>query len=202
MRFAKTLKDEADKFRSQYLDSDDVKDKTVMPEDWRDYLCKEGDALGGPYIAAHVRRKDTLYARKNYVPSLDKLAKELKKKMKEYKVTKVFIASDGTQDEMEYLESILPGMFMFKPSKQQLKEFKMGGIAIIDQIICSHARYFTGSKESTFSFRIQDEREIMCFKKDRTFNRICSDTKEDSECEQPTRWKIVWHNDRELWFND
>ena len=38
-----------------------------------------------------------------------------------------------------------------------------GGIAIIDQLIASHAKYFIGSYESTFSFRIQEEREIMGF---------------------------------------
>jgi hypothetical protein len=40
---------------------------------------------------------------------------------------------------------------------------KDGGIAIIDQLIASHAKYFIGSYESTFSFRIQEEREIMGF---------------------------------------
>ena len=77
----------------------------------------------------------------------------------------------------------------------------MGGIAIIDQILCSHAKWFVGSKESTFSFRIQDEREIMCFAKDATFNRLCSENPGD-DCEQPTRWKIVWDSDKEIWDRD
>ena len=198
MRFAQDLVDIADKFRLEHFDSDDVRDKTVIPDDWRDHKCKPGDALGGPYIAAHVRRKDFLWARKNYVPSIEKVAADLKLKMKEHDVDKVFIASDGTKEEMEQLKSLLPGMVMFKPTKKQLKKYKMGGIAIIDQILCSHARYFMGSKESTFSFRIQDEREIMCFSKDATFNRLCSENKED-DCSQPTRWKIVWKSDKEIW---
>jgi len=48
---------------------------------------------------------------------------------------------------------------------------KKGGVAIIDQIICANARYFVGSKESTFSFRIQEEREIMGFDPKTTFDR-------------------------------
>ena len=47
---------------------------------------------------------------------------------------------------MKKLKKLLPEMQMFKASKQQKQKYKMGGLAIIDQIICSHARYFTGIK--------------------------------------------------------
>nr|CAB3264994.1 fut13 protein precursor [Phallusia mammillata] len=198
MRFSKELVEEANEFRKKHFGSNDEADKTVMPEDWTEHKCTEGDALGGPYIAAHLRRKDFLYARKDQVPDLEKVAKVLKEKMQEYKVNKVFIASDGTKEEMAQLKTLLPEMVMYKPTKEKKKAFKMGGVAIIDQIICSHARYFTGTKESTFSFRIQEEREIMCFSKDMTFNRICSD-QEPKDCEQPTKWKIVWNSDSEIW---
>lgn len=198
MRFSDELRSEANAFRKKYLDSTDEADKTVMPTNWKDNKCSEGDALGGPYIAAHLRRKDFLYARKEYVPTLEKVAKALKQKMEEFKVNKVFIASDGTKEEMKKLKELLPEMVMYNPSSEALRKYKMGGVAIIDQIICSHARYFTGTKESTFSFRIQEEREIMCFEKDNTFNRICSD-EEPIDCEQPTRWKMVWNSDQELW---
>lgn len=51
-------------------------------------------------------------------------------------------------------------------------------------------RYFVGSYESTFSFRIQEEREILGFDPDTTFNRLCPDN--DSDCEKPSIWKIVY----------
>lgn len=35
MRFAKHLRDIGDNFRREHLDSDDVKDKTLLDEDWR-----------------------------------------------------------------------------------------------------------------------------------------------------------------------
>ena len=38
--------------------------------------------------------------------------------------------------------------------------YKDGGVAILDQIICSHAKYFMGSYESTFSFRMSSKRSI------------------------------------------
>ncbi|CAF4130033.1 unnamed protein product, partial [Rotaria magnacalcarata] len=54
-------------------------------------------------------------------------------------------------------------------------DIKNGGKAIVDQWICAHARYFIGSYESTFSFRIQEDREILGFEQDSTFNRLCGD---------------------------
>jgi len=198
MVFSKALREAAENFREKNLDSTNAKDLTVLPEDWREHSCSGHTALGGPYIAAHVRRKDFLRARGQYVPSLKKVAETLKAKMREHKVARVFIASDGTEAEMKELKEMLPEMVMFVPTKSQKKKFKMGGLAIIDQLVCSHARYFIGTKESTFSFRIQEEREIMCFDKTTTFNRICGDT-EPADCEQPTKWKIVWKSDRELW---
>lgn len=68
-------------------------------------------------------------------------------------------------------------------------KFKEGGIAIIEQIICAHARFFIGTYESTFSFRIQEEREILGFRVNTTFNSFCKNA--DDECTQPSVWKIV-----------
>merc|ERR1712226_444413 len=64
------------------------------------------------------------------------------------------------------------------------------GVAIIDQSICSHARYFLGSYESTFTFRIQEEREIHGFPTKKTFDMLCADGKFD--CEKGSQWKIEY----------
>ena len=71
------------------MDSFDGKDQTKVAVDWTKHSCKGKKAVGGPYIAAHVRRKDFLRARKEFIPSLEKLAKDLKAKMKEHGVEKV-----------------------------------------------------------------------------------------------------------------
>lgn len=81
-------------------------------------------------------------------------------------------------------------VFRYIPSKAVYEEYGDGGVAIIDQIICSHARYFIGTHESTFSFRIQEEREILGFSEYTTFNRLCGDQEED--CDAPSVWKIVY----------
>ena len=66
----------------------------------------------------------------------------------------------------------------FRPSIQEIKQFKDGGIAIIDQLVCAHSSYFIGTYESTFSYRIQEEREILGFDSTKTFNRFCFETNE------------------------
>ena len=83
----------------------------------------------------------------------------------------------------------------FRPSKSELKQVKDGGVAIIDQIICSHAHYFMGSFESTFTFRIQEEREIMGFEARKTFDMLCPSG--EFNCEKGSIWKIVYPDDRQ-----
>ncbi|KAJ8869067.1 hypothetical protein PR048_030628 [Dryococelus australis] len=113
--------------------------------------------------------------------------------------------------EFEELKSHLVEyeVYHYKPSANVKKRYKDGGIAIIDQIICSHARhveqsftvskiffcltlhrFFVGTYESTFSFRIQEEREILGFPPDTTFNRLCGD--EHKTCSKPSVWRIVF----------
>merc|ERR1711874_42629 len=76
------------------------------------------------------------------------------------------------------------------PPQDVLKTYLDGGVAIIDQSICSHARYFIGSYESTFTFRIQEEREIHGFPTKKTFDMLCADGKFD--CEKGSVWKIEY----------
>lgn len=78
-------------------------------------------------------------------------------------------------------------VFRFEDSTGNLSD---GQLAVVDQIICSHAKYFIGTHESTFSFRIQEEREILGFPSRTTFNRLCGDNSEN--CERPSIWKIVY----------
>lgn len=197
MVFSSSLINEANYFRHIFLNSDDVRDKTVQPERWEDNARKDNSALGGPYIAAHLRRKDYLVSRPEKVPSLEKAAERLKQLAQEYGVEKIFVASDGTEEDMMLLERLLPNMIRYNPLAAEKKHFNKGAIAIIDQIICSHARYFIGSYESTFTFRITEEREIMGFSKETTYNRFCGD--EEDPCQQLTKYKIVWKDDSELW---
>ncbi|KAL8561615.1 hypothetical protein ACOMHN_001347 [Nucella lapillus] len=193
MRFSKALRDIGDEFRKEFLDSTDEKDNTVLDDDWTKMRRKHGEAEGGPYVAAHLRRADFLYARPDDVPSIQSTANQLKAVMDQQEVTSLFIASDAPKEETHKLKDLLTGykVFRYQPPEDVLDTYKDGGVAIIDQWICAHARYFIGTRESTFSFRIQDEREILGFEPATTYNRLCGD--KDKECEQPSRWTIVYN---------
>lgn len=49
--------------------------------------------------------------------------------------------------------------------------------------------YFIGTAKSTFSFRIQEEREILGYSPNTTFNSFCGDN--EQKCTQPTKWRLV-----------
>ena len=68
MRFAGHLVNIANKFRETTLNSNDVKDVTVKHNKWEIHQPKRGTAKGGPYICAHVRRKDYTFSRKDSIP--------------------------------------------------------------------------------------------------------------------------------------
>lgn len=77
----------------------------------------------------------------------------------------------------------------YVPDEDIVEKYRDGGVAIVEQIICAHGRHFIGTYESTFSFRIQEEREIIGFPLQSTFNRFCGSNK---NCEKPSMWKIVY----------
>ena len=117
---------------------------------------------------------------------------QLTKRLKKRNLDTVFVATDASEKELKVLKDNSPGIRVvrYQPSEAELRDFRDGGVAIIDQIVCSHARYFIGTRESTFTFRIQEEREMMGFREEETFDMLCRDGEE--ECEGGTQWKIDW----------
>lgn len=129
-------------------------------------------------------------------------AKQIRKLLRKFNLKRLFIASDTTNAEFNELKTYLKGfnVFRYEPNESELIKYKDGGVAIIDQIICSHAFYFIGTYESTFTFRIQEEREILGFYPNTTFNRLCSESYDPSttadeanfKCEESSKWLIVY----------
>ncbi|KAK0079508.1 hypothetical protein PV325_001172 [Microctonus aethiopoides] len=190
MRYNSALYKIADEFREKYLNSTDERDNIKRPNDWRDEKDQR-NAIGGPYLAIHLRRRDFVISRAETVPSIANAAKQLINKMKELKLNTIFVATDTNNDEYEELKQYLFNykVYRYKPSMNVKNKFKDGGIAIIDQIICSTARYFIGTKESTFTFRIQEDREILGFPIKTTFNTFCA---KFNDCKPGSQWTIVW----------
>ncbi|KAM8816553.1 GDP-fucose protein O-fucosyltransferase 2 isoform 2-T2 [Rhynchonycteris naso] len=190
MVFAKHLRAVGDEFRSKYLNSTNEADRTPHKEDWTKMKVKLGSSLGGPYLGVHLRRKDFIWGHREDVPSLDGAVKKIRSLMKTHGLDKVFVATDAVRTEYEELKNLLPEMVRFEPTWEELELYKDGGVAIIDQWVCSHARFFIGTSVSTFSFRIHEEREILGLDPKTTYNRFCGD--QEKVCEQPTHWKIAY----------
>lgn len=191
--FAEHLRIEGDQFREKYLNSKDENDKTTYNADWRKQFPKENSALGGPYLGLHMRRADFAYAHKETVPSIAEIGEEVNKMLKKYKLKLIYLATDSDEKEIQELQSIVKAKIKkFPRTKEIIKTFKDGGVAIIDQWIAAHARYFIGTCVSTFSFRIQEERDILGFNPDTTFNCICGKQSPPDRCEKPTRWRVVF----------
>ncbi|KAJ8704042.1 hypothetical protein PYW07_013336 [Mythimna separata] len=145
------------------------------------------------YLSVHWRRQDFARSRGNDVPSISGTAKQIRNVLKMLPtIKKVFIATDASMVELNKLGKALSNrgykIHFFLPSESIIDEYGDGGIAIIDQIICSKAAHFIGTHDSTFSYRIQEEREILGFDSSTTFNRLCPDT---GRCERPSKWTIV-----------
>ncbi|XP_037076972.1 GDP-fucose protein O-fucosyltransferase 2-like [Pollicipes pollicipes] len=164
MRFARHLVEEAAALRRDLLRSDDVTDRTEYSDDWRQMKAVPGSARGGPYLAVHLRRRDFVSG------SIDSRCAEV-------------------AGQVRQLKELLKPFTVVRPAPR--KDLLAGEEAIVDQIVCSHARHFIGSYESTFSFRIQEEREILGFDAESTFNRLCGEAEGDA-CDQPTRWRIEY----------
>ncbi|XP_047296677.1 GDP-fucose protein O-fucosyltransferase 2 isoform X1 [Homo sapiens] len=190
MVFARHLREVGDEFRSRHLNSTDDADRIPFQEDWMKMKVKLGSALGGPYLGVHLRRKDFIWGHRQDVPSLEGAVRKIRSLMKTHRLDKVFVATDAVRKEYEELKKLLPEMVRFEPTWEELELYKDGGVAIIDQWICAHARFFIGTSVSTFSFRIHEEREILGLDPKTTYNRFCGD--QEKACEQPTHWKITY----------
>lgn len=193
MRFNRELVQIANNFRKFYLNSTDDSDAVQRPYNWKDEKPYRG-AIGGDYLCVHLRRGDFVHGREKTTPTLKSAGTQIRNKMRELALDKLFVSSDCSQFEFKNLKSYLQRgkVFRFIPeSLHQKTLIKDGGVAIIDQIICSHARYFIGTFESTFTYRIYEEREILGFPKHTTFNTFCK-TEDLENCAKNSIWPIVY----------
>lgn len=112
-----------------------------------DYIPEHTNAdipiQGGNYICAHLRRADFLYGREKTTPSLRAAAEQIKSSLKRFDLRDVFISSDCSGPEYMELKSHLKRyrVTRFKPATQEQRmQLRDGGIAIVDQVVCSYAR--------------------------------------------------------------
>lgn len=75
----------------------------------------------------------------------------------------------------------------FPASLPESGDLNDGQLAIIDQIIAAHARLFLGTCDSTFTMRIQEDRELLGHFANTTYNCFCS-KQEQTMREDYGRW--------------
>ena len=81
----------------EYLNSTDESDLTpYIDEDWRLQVPKDGSAVGGDYLAVHLRRGDFLFSGRKGVPTITAVRKQISKLLKKLKLKEVFLATDGS----------------------------------------------------------------------------------------------------------
>ncbi|GMS89683.1 hypothetical protein PENTCL1PPCAC_11858, partial [Pristionchus entomophagus] len=188
MRYSKLLEARAERFIAEEINEEI--DAQPLTERWEDEKASRL-SKGGAYVCAHWRRRDFVTAYGTGLPSIKGTAKQMTALAKEYGVKKAFIATDADEEEIEELRKHLKiTLYTFRPNPEE--KLIDGASAIVEQIICSWARAFTGSYVSTFSFRIQEDREIRGFPLETTFRRMCADDVKMHGCEQPAKWKIIY----------
>ncbi|VDP74684.1 unnamed protein product [Echinostoma caproni] len=218
MVFASYLREKGDQFRQEHLNSNDISDRTQMPAQfpswpngtaWMRTPWPSAPALGGPFLGVHWRCgdyvSDTQYNTYTNTASPFLAAKQISEALRRHGLNTVFLATDATDYEIKILEEELApyNVVRFTPSRSDWLLLGPGGLAIVDQWICAHARVFIGTSPSTFTFRITEERTIMGFSPESTFNTLCPDgttkyytsnvqqeAKNTKACEALTFWPI------------
>ncbi|CAF0718380.1 unnamed protein product [Brachionus calyciflorus] len=177
MKYSENLIQKAFEFRTKYLNN-----STDQFYSERNSVLK----FEGNYIGVHIRRGDFVKYRRTL--SILKISQQIKNKLDEMKLNQVFIATDGNLKEFNELKGYLSEyqVVRYTPDLEELKKFKDGGVSIIDQLICAYSKFFIGTKESTFSLRIQEERELLGFDESTTFNCFCE---EEKIC-QTSKWVL------------
>ncbi|GMR42707.1 hypothetical protein PMAYCL1PPCAC_12902, partial [Pristionchus mayeri] len=188
MRYSKLLEARAERFIAGEM-KEEI-DAQPLTERWEDEKASR-TSKGGSYVAVHWRRRDFIQAYGSLLPSIKGTAKQITAMAKEFGVKKAFVATDAEEGDIEELRKHLKiTLYTFRPRPDE--QLIDGAAAIVEQIICSWARVFAGSYVSTFSFRIQEDREIRGFPVETTFRRMCPDDVTMHGCEQPAKWKIVY----------
>lgn len=141
-----------------------------------------------------MRRADFVYGREYQLPSLRSVANQVKRALAELDLRTVYLSSDCSGQEFLDLKNMLRGVHLhrYRPPREYHQFIGDGGIAIIDQIICSHARKFMGTFESTFTYRIYEEREILGFPQEMTFNTLCKNSDDLEDCNKNSIWPIKY----------
>ena len=99
--------------------------------------------------------------------------------------------ADVLSSEKHQLQEMMSGLVCYQPTAADIGCYGDAGVAIIDQWLAAHAVYFVGMAESTFSLRIQEDRQLMGFSVRSTFNQLCGQRQDDlTAALGPAQWLL------------
>ena len=78
----------------------------------RVFQRQHGDAVGGSYVAVHLRRRDFLYSHHDRVPSLESAARQIRSALARYNLTTVFVATDAPSHGQHQFASLFASVIV------------------------------------------------------------------------------------------
>jgi len=147
---------------------------------------------GAPYLAFHLRRGDFIRTPRPH-PTLDEVVAQVRQWSKATGISRVFLATDGSPEDVAYLKERIAFERYTPPAGDAYSD---GVLAIFDQIIASRAATFVGTSSSTFTNEIFEEREILGKDPAATYNVLCTAGESTGQpgtyrCPAPARMALV-----------
>lgn len=189
IQFTDKIITRANKFRRNYFDSDDEKDKTFISNDLtldnklnKLNRQKQSDTVGGNYVAVHLEiNKNDQFDNLNITEQLtnEQIIKQILIALKDTDLNKVFIKIDKDEQwtdlELEFKKQLnleFKSVDKYKLLRYKNKSNKLNALELelIQQWILSHGKLFIGTSNSMFSRLVQEQREILGFKPSTTLN--------------------------------
>eukprot|EP00457_Paulinella_chromatophora_P005614 gb/GEZN01005631.1/.p1 GENE.gb/GEZN01005631.1/~~gb/GEZN01005631.1/.p1 ORF type:complete len:520 (-),score=89.83 gb/GEZN01005631.1/:218-1558(-) len=136
-----------------------------------------------PYLAVHLRRGDFVVHSK--APALEEAVESIRAARDAFTsrlqsvsagvVLPVFVATATSTQELARLRSLLPGMLLLADWPHHTN-FSVGQRLVLDMIISAHADWFLGTEDSTVTFRIREDRELLGRTESSTYGVVCGST--------------------------
>ena len=115
---------------------DDHQSCLQVPKDWREERVGERSPKGGKFACVHLRRGDYARGRGSRAPTIKGAAEQVGQALTSRGLETLFVATDADLQEWQRFKKGLQKfkVVRFDPSKDELKNFGDGGVAIIDQV--------------------------------------------------------------------
>jgi hypothetical protein len=134
---------------------DNIYEKLILQEFMEKRVQRKLKSLGSDFIAVHIRRTDHINkAKKNNNYTTDE---EFIDFIEKYNTYNIYLATDNQDTQLKFYNKYknrIKGINFIQKKDNVLRQTSLED-AIIDIFTCSYAKYFLGSKSSSFSTTIK-----------------------------------------------